>query len=80
MSIQDIVNSPDWEEMENVIQKKIIELLEDIPAQTDMQIDMQTIAVHALANRKAYTMLRQWLNDAGFFRGTKEMKIKRDYK
>jgi hypothetical protein len=74
MSIKNLVNSPDWEEAEQIIEDKMSELLRDFPKNADVP----TMACHALANQKAYTMLEKWLKDMSFHRGSERQVLKRN--
>lgn len=74
MSLKDIVNSIDWEEVEQIIDEKMNELLRDFPKDGDAQ----TMACHALANQKAYTMLSKWLETMNFHKGEERKVSKRD--
>lgn len=75
MSLKTIVNSADWGEVEAIIEEKLQELALDFPAQSTQQL----IALHSLANKKAYDMLTKWLKEMGFYKGTERQPSKRDF-
>lgn len=75
MSLKSIVNSADWEEVEAIIEDKLQELAFDFPTQGTQQL----IALHSLANKKAYDMLIKWLKEMEFFKGQERLPAKRDF-
>jgi len=64
--LNEIVNSPQWEEVEDVIQEKMSAILLDMPDK-----GTEDIALHALANKKAYNMLDNFFKKMNFLK-TKE--------
>ena len=74
MSLKTIVNSPDWLEVEALIEQKLEQLALDFPTQTTEKF----IAIHALANKKAYNLLTEWLKEMEFYKGEDRPSVKRD--
>ncbi len=76
MSLQEMVNSVHWEEVEEKIEQKMQELALSFPEGGSPE----QIAVHALANKKAYDMLAAWMKDMSFHKGLEREQIRRDYR
>lgn len=72
--LKNLVNLPDWEEAKEIIEQKMVELALDFPEQSTQQV----IAIHALANKKAYKFLKDWLKEMEFHTGEERTNIKRD--
>ncbi len=75
MSLKTIVNSADWEEVEAIIEQKLVELALDFPTQNTQQL----LALHALANKKAYDLLSKFLKEMQFYKGEERLPVKRDF-
>lgn len=72
MSIGDIVNHPQWELVEVVIKKEMDRVLLDMPDDGTNE----KVALHALANKKAYNMLKAFLAEVGLHKVSDKEEVK----
>jgi len=72
----EIINNPQWDEVENKIYRLMDKILMDLP----MSMDKDTVAIHALANYKAYKLLEDLLYEANLLKKDKSATgFKRDF-
>lgn len=72
--MKDIVNHPQWREVEAKFHEKMNSLLLDV----DLDKSMDEIGKEAVANVKAYRILKEFLDDMNFNKGGGSNVIKRD--
>lgn len=72
-----IVNSADWEEVEQIMEEKMQSILLDYKFS---EKGMAEIAQESMANYKAYNLLKDFLSDMGFHKGTAKPPAKRSFR
>jgi hypothetical protein len=73
--MREIVKHPQWKEVEELIEGKMRELLLDFPDEKTEK----AVALHALANKKAYKILNGFLIDMDFLQEPAQPSVKRDF-